>query len=105
MVDKVIVSNKSALQTKYGSTGLSALQAALQSLIAADHTRGLTTQCVWVDDPKQMKAMGGTPPVNASDQRGNKIAVDDIVSKLSPDYIVLLDGPGWSRRHASYRPR
>jgi hypothetical protein len=37
--------------------------------------------------------VGGTPPINALDKKGAKNAVDAIASALSPDYLVLLDGP------------
>jgi hypothetical protein len=93
VVDKIIVSNKSALKSKYKANGFSLLQTAINALIASDKTRGLTTQCVWVDDPVQMKQFGATPPVNVHDQRGYKLAVDAISNKSSPDYLLLLDGP------------
>jgi hypothetical protein len=93
MADKVIVSNRSALTAKYQPAGFNSLQTALQALIAADAKRGLTTKCIYVDDATDMKGVGGTPPVNASDERGNKLAIDAIANSLSPDYIVLLDGP------------
>jgi hypothetical protein len=93
MVDKVLISNRSALLNKYGTAGFALINAAIMSLINADKARNLVTKCVWVDDPSQMAQIGGTPPTNAKDQKGNKAAVDAIDAKLSPDYIVLLDGP------------
>jgi hypothetical protein len=93
VVDKIILSSKSALKSKYGATGFSLLETAVNALIAADKVRGLTTQCVWVDDPVQMITFGGTPPINVNDQRGYKLAVDAVANKLSPDYLLLLDGP------------
>jgi hypothetical protein len=93
MVDKVIISNKTALQQKYGAAGFNVLDKAVAALIAADAARKLTTQCIWVDDAAQMKSFGGKPPVNQKEERGYTAAVDAIVAKLAPDYIVLLDGP------------
>ena len=54
MVDKVIISSKSALQAKYAA-GFAALQNAIDRLIDADATRNITTQCVWVDDAAAVK--------------------------------------------------
>ena len=94
MVDKVIVSNQSALQKKYGAGGFDALNKALQALVKADAaSRNLVTQVIWVDDAAQMKGFGGQPPLGPKDERGNKAAIDAIAKSLSPDYIVILDGP------------
>lgn len=93
MVDKVIVSNRSALQNKYSPAGFQALNSALSALIAADAARNLATQCIWVDDAAQMQQLGGSAPVNEKDQNGYKAAVDAVAARLVPDYIVLLDGP------------
>lgn len=93
MIDKVIVSNRTALVAKYGNNGVKAVETALRALAAADGNRGLKSQIVWIDNAAQMKKLGGKPPINAKDQRGAKLAVDAIAKSLSPDYIVLLDGP------------
>ncbi|MER8728983.1 C25 family cysteine peptidase [Mesorhizobium sp. M1227] len=92
-VDKVVVANRSGMDTKYGTPGLVVIDAALQRLIVADATRGLTTSIVNIDDAKQMASVGGAAIVNGSDQAGAKRAVDAIYTKLNPDYILLLDGP------------
>jgi Peptidase family C25 len=91
--DKAIISNQSAIVAKYGAAGVASVKAALQTLIQADSTRGLTTQCYWVDDPAQMRQVRGACPRDAKDQQGNKLAVDAIAEATSPDYLVLLDGP------------
>jgi len=93
MVDKIIIFNKSALQAKYAAAGFAALQNAIDQLIAADATRNIATQCVWVDDAAAMKKFGATPPVNTKDQRGYKTAIDAVANALSPDYMLILDGP------------
>jgi hypothetical protein len=93
MVDKVIISNRSALEAKYGNAGSKAVGAALKALIAADKKRGLKTVIVEIDDQARMKALRGKVPLNAKDQRGAKLAVDAVATALTPDYIVLLDGP------------
>src|SRR5882762_8596507 len=93
MADKVIISSKAALQAKYKAAGFTSLKNAVDRLIAADAKRGLTTQCIWVDDAAAMKKFSGVPPINATDERGYKAAVDAIATALSPDYILILDGP------------
>jgi hypothetical protein len=47
-VDKVIVTNVSALQAKYGS-GYALINAAIKQLIAADKQRGLTSKLIPLD--------------------------------------------------------
>jgi hypothetical protein len=91
--DKLIISNETALSAKYGAAGLAAVQAALQALVAADAQRGLATTILAIDDARAMAKLGGVPVVNAADERGAKAAVDAAFAALTPDYIVLLDGP------------
>jgi len=91
--DKVIVSNSQALKAKYQNSGFSTVKAAVDKLIAADAQRHLKTRLIFIDDAPTMSKLSGTPPINATDQRGAKNAVDAIAKALSPDYIVLLDGP------------
>ena len=93
MISKAVISNKSALTAKYGAAGVGAVDAALAALVAADAARGVTTTLYWIDDGAAMTKVKGAPPVNAKDQRGAKAAVDAIVNAVSPDYILLLDGP------------
>ncbi len=93
MTDKIIIANRKALEDKYKASGVDEIQKALKKLIDADKVRGLQTKIIFVDDGAAMKTVGGKPPLNAKDQRGHKAAVDKIHAALSPDYIVLLDGP------------
>jgi Peptidase family C25 len=93
LADKAIISNQSAITAKYSAKGAAAVNVALNALISADAKRGLTTKCYWIDDAATMKKVGGASPINAKDQRGAKLAVDAIAKSVSPDYIVLLDGP------------
>ena len=93
MINKAIVSNRSALKAKYGAAGLAAVEAALAALVTADAARDFSTQIYWIDEKAQMTRLKGAPPINAKDQRGAKLAVDALVNALSPDYILLLDGP------------
>ena len=88
--DKLIVSNRSALRTKYGGAGLRQLNAALAALVAADKKRGLKTRVVYLDDARSMKALAAPVVTAASSARQNKLAVDALYAKLAPDYLVLL---------------
>jgi hypothetical protein len=92
-IDKAIVSNSQVLKTKYRINGLTAIKAAVDKLIAADAQRHIKSKLIFIDDTAAMTKLGGTPPVNPTDQRGAKKAVDAIVTSLAPDYVVLLDGP------------
>ena len=91
-IDKAIVSNW-ALKTKYRTNGFTAIKAAVDKLIAADAQRHIKSKLIFIDDTAAMTKLGGTLPVNPTDQRGAKKAVDAIVASLAPDYAVLLDGP------------
>ena len=93
MTDKLIVSNRAAMQAKYQGSGLAAINAALQRLVAADAQRGLVTRVVAIDDGAEMASVGGQPVVAAADERGAKAAVDAAYASLHPDFIMLLDGP------------
>lgn len=93
MVDKVIVSNRQAMGAKYGSAGLPPIDAALAALVAADAKRGLTTRIINIDDAGSMTAFGAQPMLAPADEPGAKAAVDAIYTALTPDYIMLLDGP------------
>jgi Peptidase family C25 len=87
--DKVLVTNRSALTTKYGSN-LAAVDKAVAALVAADKARGLTTMVVNLDDADAMKAAGGQAVTDATDPAQNKAAVDAVYTKYQPDYLVLL---------------
>lgn len=92
-IDKVVISNLSALTTKYTDAGVDAIKAALARLVEADASRGHRTRIVEIDDADQMAAFGGHPVIAPNDEVGAKQAVDAIYDTVSPDYILLLDGP------------
>ena len=60
MNDKILITNNTALQQKYG-TGFGKIQTAIKQLIAADKARGLNTKVIAVDDPKAMQGVNGKP--------------------------------------------
>ncbi len=90
MSDKVILSNGSALLTKYKPAGVKAISAAVNALIVADKKRGLNTQYIELDDSGAMEKLKGAAVTNANDANQNKQAIDAVYKALAPDYIVLL---------------
>jgi hypothetical protein len=91
-VDKVIVTNTSALKAKYGDK-YARVKTAIDKLIAADKARGLTTRLIAIDVEADMKRLRGQPVVAIADQQGAKAAVDAIYKRHQPDYILLLGAP------------
>lgn len=87
--NKVIVTNKGVLRTKYG-TGAAKIEDGVRKLIAADATRGLTTRLVALDDAKAMSALKAKPVKDAADEKQNKVAIDGVYRALQPDYLVIL---------------
>lgn len=89
-IDKVIVTNLSALKGKYGMTGVQKIQAALKNLIAKDRKRGLVTRLFPLDDSVAMKQVNGKPITKATDPKQNKNAIDAVYTAFAPDYLMIL---------------
>jgi len=89
MTDKVIVTNISALKTKYGEKTDDVLSA-VERLISADKLRGLDTVMIPLDDQDEMGKIGGIAVANPIDPMENKEAIDSVYNALLPDYLVLL---------------
>jgi hypothetical protein len=88
-VDKVIVTNLTALKAKYGKE-VAQIEAAVKDLIAADQKRGVTTRRVDLDNATDMKKLGARAVKDAEDPKQNKTAVDGVFTALQPDYLLLL---------------
>ena len=88
-VNKVIVTNKSALKAKYG-VKYTRVAAAIDNLIEADASRDLVTKLVAIDSQADMARVGGKAVTSPEDQEGAKAAVDAIYTHDQPDYIMLL---------------
>lgn len=86
--DKIIVSNRKALESKYGAKLPSILQD-LEDLKAADKERGLDSVIVFLDDTRAMKSYKVTAVKNAEDARQNKRAIDGLYKHFQPDYILI----------------
>ena len=91
-IDKVIVTNVTALKAKYGSA-YGKVRAALAALAASDKARGLNSKLIAIDSSADMKAVRGRAVSSPRDQRGAKAAIDAIAKKHEPDYIVILGAP------------
>ena len=89
-IDKVIVTNFSALNKKYGNAGSQKIQTAVQDLIAADKNRGLVTGLYRLDDLAAMQQFKAAPVADPTDPQQNKVALDAIYKVLAPDYILIL---------------
>ena len=59
MDDKIIVSNSAVLKDKYGSSGVTKIEKAVERLISADSKRGIKSRFVYLDRPAQMKSFRG----------------------------------------------
>lgn len=90
MGDKVIVSNRSALNAKYGNAGLARITTAVRKLVAADKRRGLTTRVVFLDELKAMTRLGAPHVETATNQQQNKAAIDAVCAAFTPDYLMIL---------------
>ena len=91
-IDKVIVTNVSALRGKYGSS-YAQVSAALKALKASDTARGLTSRLVAIDSAAEMKKVGGHAVSGPADERGAKEAIDAVYRKYQPDYLMILGAP------------
>jgi hypothetical protein len=89
-IDKIIVTNRSALQNKYGSAGFKKIQAAVKQLIAADKKRNLSSLLVFADIASVMKKAKGKPVKDPTDPEQFKNAIDSLFNHYKPDYVMLL---------------
>src|SRR5579884_1535758 len=88
-VDKVIVTNVSALRAKYGR-GYRSIENAIKALIAADKHRGLDTKLVPLDSARAMRSLKAPRVTTPGDCRANKAAIDAVFRSLTPDYLLIL---------------
>jgi hypothetical protein len=91
-IDKIIVTNVTALKAKYGPA-YGKVKAALAALAASDRQRGLKSKLIAIDSSADMKAVRGRAVRGPHDQRGAKAAVDAIAKRHGPDYIVIVGAP------------
>ena len=106
MDDKVIVTNRGALQAKYGTGGYRNIAHAVAALAAADKKGGIVTRLVAIEDRAQMKRSAVTD--RKSPQQAKR-AIDAVFKALDPDYLLILGSidviPHQDLKNAAYRPR
>ncbi|RBL92131.1 C25 family cysteine peptidase [Chitinophaga flava] len=89
LTTKLIITNKTALQKKYGEHHQEILDD-LKTLQAFDAGRQLSTQLIFLDDAAQMQACQSTPITDVTDEAQHKKVIDDLYRFYSPGYIMLL---------------
>jgi len=89
-IDKIIVTNRSALQKKYGAAGFKRIQSAVKQLIAADKKRNLISLLVFADVSSVMKKAKGKAVKDVTNPEQFKNAIDSLFRHYKPDYIMLL---------------
>ncbi|MBC9930213.1 hypothetical protein [Chitinophaga qingshengii] len=89
LTTKLIITNKSALEKKYGDQHPVILDD-LKALQAFDAGRQLSTQLILLDDAVQMQACQSAPVTDITDEAQHKKAIDDLYRFYSPGYIMLI---------------
>src|SRR5260221_5205798 len=89
-IDKILITNLSALKGKYGDPGVAKIRKSVDALITADKKRGLTSCLISVAHAEAMKNLSATPVADSGDCKENKNAIDGIYKALAPDYLVIL---------------
>lgn len=90
VIDKLIVTNVTALRRKYGSHGYSRIKRAVTQLLAADKQRGVHTLFLALDSASAMKQKHGLAVTDASGPRQYKEAIDAAFHTSRPDYLLIL---------------
>ena len=83
---KLLVTNRGALARKYGVPGIKAIERAVGALAKADRRRGLATRLIYLDGA----GLGRSRVTDSTDQVQNKGAVDAVVARHRPEYLVIL---------------
>jgi hypothetical protein len=90
VVDKLIVTNVTALKRKYGGKGYTRIKKAVAKLTAADKQRGIRTMFLALDSASAMKQKHGSAVTDASGPRQYKEAIDAACRASTPDYLLIL---------------
>jgi hypothetical protein len=87
--NKLIITNRSALQAKYKSA-FPDVKNEIDRLIENDKKRGLTSLACYIDDATSMKKLKGKPVTDSKDPKSVKAAIDTLYKTYQPDYILLF---------------
>jgi hypothetical protein len=93
MYDKIIVTNRKRLLSKYGNEGFKTISQALTVLGNADKRRGISSNIVYLDDSADMKKVRGKAVTDALDPLQNKKAIDSVFKFYNPHYLMILGAP------------
>lgn len=86
--DKLIVSNRAALEEKYGGKHTSILKD-LAAIKAADKKRGLHSEVIFLDDAAAMKKYKAPAVKSPGNAKQNKAAIDALYRHFQPDYLMI----------------
>jgi hypothetical protein len=92
-IDKVLVSNRAALRSKYGAKGLQKIEQAVDTLVTNDAGRGIETRAIYLDRSSDMKPLKAPRVTKSGDRKQVKRAIDGVFEALDPAYLVILDAP------------
>lgn len=93
MDDKIIVTHRGALTSKYGTKGMARIRTALTALVASDRKRGIRSRVVYLDDTVAMRKLKAKPMRTPTDRRAAKAAIDGVCRTANPDYLMILGAP------------
>ncbi len=93
MATKIIVTNKAALEKKYGENGTISILGSLNMMVAMDRQiRNISSFVLLLDNKEQMAMYGAKNVTDPQDEKQVKNAIDKVYAYLRPDYILLLGG-------------
>ena len=87
---KLSITCRKPLEKKYDSRALGKIEVAIAKWIVADAARGIRTIHLAVDEARDMKAHRVAPVTGSITAQKVKKAVDALVARLTPDYIVII---------------
>ena len=89
-INKLIVTMKSALQSKY-KTDFNFVEDQLKQIISNDkNQRGLSSVLVYLDDAIQMKSLGAKPVTSKTSLSQYKASIDQLCNAQMPDYLMIF---------------
>ena len=77
-INKVIVTNKTALNEKYGRAGYAKINAALERLVSVDGKRGIKSKVIALDSKTDLDAYHRMPVESTTNAQAAKRAIDAI---------------------------
>lgn len=87
---KLSITSRQRIERKYDAAARKRINQAVKKWIAADKKRGIRTIHLAIDDPAAMKRYKVPPVRGAFTALKAKKALDALVARLTPDYIVLF---------------